>query len=78
MNRDNRFMWLAAHRVPPKGCSRCGLTQIAYYRDADEQPVGQCCVGLAAYRATVDAAGRRVRSLGHDCPAEGCQACADA
>ena len=68
MNRDDLFMWLAGHRVPPKGCSRCGLPQLAYYRDANEQPVGQCCVGLAAYRATVDDARiqERLRGLRDD------------
>ena len=49
-------MWLAGHRVPPKGCSRCGLPQLAYYRDANEEAVGQCCIARAVYEATVDAA----------------------
>ena len=68
MTADQLFDWMRDHRVPPKGCSRCGLTQIAYYRDANEQPVGQCCVGLAAYRATVDAARiqERLRGLRDD------------
>ena len=78
--RDDLFLWMSRHRVAPKGCSRCGLAQLAYWRDGQEQPVGSCCINRGVYEAHVDlkAISRRLHALNHDCPAEGCLACMEA
>ena len=77
---DQIFEWMRSRRVPPKGCSRCGLEQLTYFRDVNEQPIGFCCVTRAWYDAEVahTAARKRLRTLGHDCPAEGCVTCSEA
>lgn len=79
MTVDGLMAWMAGHRVPDTRCSRCGATQIAYFRDHLERPVGMCCLMAARTAAEVDkaAVNRRLRSI-HDCPADGCRSCTEA
>lgn len=80
MTADALLRWMAAHRAPDAACSRCGATQIAYFRDHLERPVGWCCVGAAVREPDIDRAAiaRRIHDLGHDRTAEGCQSCIEA
>lgn len=82
------FEFMRGHRVPPPGCSHCGQPSTLideetgkprYFRDALERPycIGCICVAWADAEVAHTAARKRLRTLGHDCPAEGCLTCSE-
>jgi hypothetical protein len=80
MTADQLLQWMAAHRVPSPGCSRCGAASEHYWRDGLERPICDPCAAEARDAAD-DTARRIARRLAelvapaHDCPAEGCLVC---
>lgn len=76
---DELFRWMAGRRVRDTSCSRCGSTQIAYFRDYLERPVGPCCVGASARQAAAEQAAidRRIHEHAHGL-ADRCPSCLEA
>ena len=73
MTTNDLFLWMASRRVPPRGCARCGLVQVSYFRDWQERPIGFCCIARGRYEATKVLAARFPEMYtDHDCEADGC------
>lgn len=70
MTADALLRWMRGHRIAPDACARCGRTNVVYFRDYAERPIGFCCVidaaAFARARATVDEHGEALPPILRD------------